>query len=68
MHLADIVSQYIVIAQSAYNGVKCKQTNNVLTHRGRVTYMCQYTKPSLFQIMACRLIGDKPLSEPMMAW
>ena len=26
------------------------------------TYMCQWTMPSLLQIMACRLIGAKPLS------
>ena len=28
-------------------------------------YMRQWTRPSLIQIMACRLTGAKPLSEPM---
>ena len=27
-------------------------------------YMCQWTGPTLVQIMACRLFGAKPLSEP----
>ena len=31
-------------------------------------YMHQYTMPSLVQIMACRLFGDNPLSEPMMVY
>ena len=31
-------------------------------------YMCQWTRPSLIQIMACRLTGAKPLSEPMMGY
>ena len=28
-------------------------------------HMCQQTRPSLVQIMACRLFGAKPLSEPI---
>ena len=28
-------------------------------------YMCQWGKPSLVQIMACGLVGAKPLSEPV---
>ena len=31
-------------------------------------YMRQQTIPSLVQIMACRLFGDKPLSEPMIVY
>ena len=30
-------------------------------------YMRQWTGSTLFQIMACRLVGAKPLSEPMLA-
>ena len=30
------------------------------------TYMCQWTRPSLLQIMACHLISAKPLSETML--
>ena len=30
--------------------------------------MCQQTRQSLFQIIACRLLGAKPLSEPVMAY
>ena len=39
-----------------------------LTHWGRGThiYMCHQSRPSLVQIMACRLFGAKPLSEPML--
>ena len=31
-------------------------------------YMCPYGKPALIQIMACRLIGTKPLLEPIVNW
>ena len=31
-------------------------------------YMCKQTKPSLVQIMACRLFGAKPSSEPMLIY
>ena len=31
-------------------------------------YMSQYTRPILDQIMACGLIGTKPLSEPVLAY
>ena len=34
--------------------------------RPRDAYMRQENKPSLVQIMACRLVGAKPLSEPKM--
>ena len=39
-----------------------------LTHWGRVTHiiMRQEARPSLAEIMACYLIGVKPLSEPML--
>ena len=31
-------------------------------------FMHQYTKPSLIQIMACRLMGAKPLSDQMLVY
>ena len=31
-------------------------------------YMCQWIGSALVQIMACRLIGDKPLSKPMLGY
>ena len=31
-------------------------------------YMCHQTRPSLVQIMACCLVGAKPLSEPMLGY
>ena len=31
-------------------------------------YMRRWTGPSLIQVMACRLFGAKPLSEPMLAY
>ena len=40
----------------------------LLTHWGRVIHLRQQTRPSLVQIMACRLIGTKPSSEPMLAY
>ena len=40
-----------------------------LTHWGRVTHIYASVKqPSLFQIMACRLVGAKPLSSPMLEY
>ena len=38
------------------------------TRRGRLTHMRQSTKPSLGQIMACRLFGTEPLSKPTLAY
>ena len=37
-----------------------------LTHWGRVTHICVSKFPSLVQIMACRLVGAKSLSEPVL--
>ena len=31
-------------------------------------YMCQWTGPSLVQVMACRLFDAKPLPEPMLVY
>ena len=39
-----------------------------LTHWGRVTHICVGNLTILVQIMACRLAGSKPLSEPMMEY
>ena len=36
--------------------------------RPRDTYMRLWTRSSLVQIMACRLLGAKPLSEPMLTY
>ena len=35
---------------------------------GSDAYMCQYYIPTMVQIMACRLIGAKPSSEPMLPY
>ena len=32
------------------------------------TYMCQWIRSALVQIMACRLFGTKPLSKPMLSY
>ena len=39
-----------------------------LTHWGRVTHICVCKFPSLVQIMACRPVGAKPLSKPMLEY
>ena len=39
---------------------------NIIFLRPRYAYMRQRTMPSLLQIMACRLYGANPLSEPML--
>ena len=41
---------------------------NLNALRPRCAYVCQKTRPSLAQIMACCLIGAKPLSEPMLTY
>ena len=42
---------------------------NVLTHGDRMTRIMRLsTRPSLVQIMPCRLFGAKPLSKHMMAY
>ena len=40
----------------------------VLTHWGLVMHICHQPRPSLVQIMACRLFGAKPLSKPMLGY
>ena len=45
---------------------RCTSIVNLL--RPRVAYMRQWPRPSLVQIMACRLLGAKPLSEPMLTY
>ena len=39
--------------------------SEVLIHWGRVTHICVSNEKSLVQLMARRLVGAKPLSEPM---
>ena len=39
-----------------------------LTHWGRMTHICVSKLSSLVQIMACRLVGAKPLSEAMLEY
>ena len=39
-----------------------------LTHWGRVTHICVNKLTIMVQIMACRLAGAKPLSEPMLEY
>ena len=46
----------------------CSKTYIINSLRPSGTYMCLKTKPSLVQIMAWRLFGAKPLSEPMMIY
>ena len=46
--------------------VSCVPSFNSL--RPSDAYMAQQTRPSLAQIMACRLVGSKPLSEPMLLY
>ena len=46
------------------NCMKLMPAFNLLRPCG--AYMLQQSKPSLVHIMACRLVGAKPLSEPML--
>ena len=43
-------------------------TRNVNSLRSSDAYMCPWNIPTLLQIMACRLFGAKPLSEPMLPY
>ena len=47
-----------------------QELNYTLTHTSppSAAYMCQQIGPALFQIMACRLFGTKPLSKPMLGY
>ena len=49
----------------AMQGVRAS-ASLALTHWGWVTHIRQWPMPSLVQIMACRLLGTKPLSEPLL--
>ena len=41
---------------------------SAMTQWGWVTHMCHQPRPSLVEIMAFRLAGPKPLSEPMLEY
>ena len=48
------------------NWIKISKAQWVNSLRPSDAYMCWQPRPSLVQIMACRLVGVKPLSEPML--
>ena len=48
--------------------ILCIPWDKVLTHWGRVTLICVGKLTIIVSIMACRLVGAKPLSEPMLAY
>ena len=63
------------------NGVHFVSSVNVLTHRGRMTHICennssppsatymrQWTRSALVQDMACHLFGAKPSPKPMLTY
>ena len=50
--------------------IKTFDRNKIVTHQGRATHICVgklTVRPTMIQIMACRLFGAKPLSESMLA-
>ena len=48
-------------------GISCKDFGeNWSSYNGTALYIHPLTRSSLVRIMACRLAGTKPLSEPMM--
>ena len=63
MQITNINQQKIIdLAVHPVNNNDKMNAFNSLTD----AYMRQWTNPSLVQIMACRLVGAKPLSEPML--
>ena len=67
-HLYDITSIFDRRHRSWVSETPNKY-ERALTHWGRVTYIfASLIWPSLVQIMACRLDGAKPLSEPMLEY
>ena len=62
--ISDCLNQNIVWSpKSVTQGTLIKFINSL---RPRDAYMRHQSRPSLVQIMACRLCGTKPLSEPML--
>ena len=63
---------YHVIFDCVITWTNCTNVKNQLTNinslRPSDAYMCQWTRSALFQIMACRLIGAKPLPKPMLTY
>ena len=51
-----------------FPAVRDRQPLYLKSSRPNDAFMCQWTRPSLVRIMACRLIGAKPLSEPMLVY
>ena len=64
----DAVFVGIVLLYSFINhshGLHPPISISYLTHWGREMHICQWTRPSLVQKMACRLLGVRPSYEPM---
>ena len=59
-----------MILRSLPDPTSTKISDAIWRHKASMSdvYMCQQSRPSLVQIMACRLFGAKPLSEPMLAY
>ena len=69
-NLPEMLKQFITVllheCQAVSNHRQLRRLFNSLWPRGE--YMPPWTRPSLVQIMACRLLGAKPLSEPMLTF
>ena len=63
-----IDSNTCVIYVRVYLTIHKMQFINTFTHRSRVTHLCRWTMPSLFQIMTWPLFGVKQLSKPMLVY
>ena len=64
-------NSHIFIQENSFENIACEMAailswpHCVNPLRLSEAYMCQWTRPSLVQIMACRVFGAKPLSEPI---
>ena len=69
-HGAADLSKYIVIFVDIFWVFHGSDLDAVVFNSLRPSdaYMCHKHSPSLFHIMACRLDGAKPLSEPMLQY
>ena len=66
--LANRSCKWLIYSMASWRKISITDFISVNSWRSSDAYMRQYNIPTLVQIMACRLFGAKPLSEPMLPY
>ena len=63
--ISNTIAKFVYVCQ---NEIHIFLQHNFNSSPPSAAYMRQWTRPSLVQVMACRLFGVKPLPEPILAY